>query len=931
MGWNSTGKFGNHSGKTLRRYPTRKHGGTSAHLQCGAPKRRNEFAVVKELKYGNEARNVDPKTVKLDFEDGGLPLEKEPLIYSLNKHKRWLLPELLKDNISELFHEESNEYALDAESRKSKAKKCKKERKLKKDNKLRVIVVERHSSGDALRYRPDCVGVTSNVPLNSSDSERNPGKKYSHVGDLKSKLNDEEIEVYYEFLSPFPKNEWPCNRQFRYYRRNSIDEVFGSKSKKKGRGQKNKCYLHGGQRDQRFEVLDEFGLFDPGDDVLEEHSSTPLKREFAFPIGSCIRDAIQIKTKKDTEEIIVQNKEPAAVIPSPVVYGKGEAKYIDNGEVQTPYSTETKEINHDPKPSCEPLAKDEKFQICLVPEDITADNLFKKFGGNYIEGHVLPRKFMIKAELNETQTCDNIDDIYLLFELFDTLANENTIEATVAFSLPKADELEVNKLESELNRLQKCGPLTVHSIVDLLMERIGNMPKRISRNPKKSSTKVSVQFIQQLCKWESEVCDLKKAVQYALGRKVEVDTPRLLLENGNGSGNERRFCEICCVEEATEQHIGQSDFTCLSNCLHHFCNGCWSLYIATSINAGQSQITCPCFNCKTVISEPLIWSHTNSKLHQQYKKLKLEHLISTNPQLRHCPAANCVQLAYIDGAKGLESVPVSCKCGLVWCFSCQNQAHWPATCKEMDAFCKAFKDYEHYLKMLRRPGLVSSVRVKKCPICCHPIEKSYGCDHMTCNCGGEFCWECLTPWQSHTWGECANEKKDFEEVALTLSHGSARFDKHCTIALRNNLERNGKNFFAFKHLTEKAKQVENAHELAGHNPKTSTGKFVQTYVEKNIASMVENIFRFKNLAHFVLENTAVYLAIAKMTKLVKSLERDVEKLDFIIQRCHEVLLEPVALLQEGKLETFRELLKHGEELIWHIDKLVQASRKQQNE
>ena len=294
---------------------------------------------------------------------------------------------------------------------------------------------------------------------------------------------------------------------------------------------------------------------------MEEHGSTPLKREFAFPIGSCIRDAIQIKTKKDTGEIIVENEEPATITPNPIVYGKGEAKYIDNGEVQTPKPAEKKEINHDPTPSYEPLAKDEKFQICLVAEDIASDNLFKKFGGNYIEGHVLPKKFMIKAELNETPTYSNVDDIYFLFELLDGQTSKNTIKATVAFSLPKAEELEVNELESELNRLQNDGPLTVQSIVALLMEQIGNhvraMPKSISTNPNKSSTKVPVEFIQQLCKSESEICDLKRAVQFALGRKEEIGAAHLLLENRNDIGNEKRFCKICCVEEEAEQHIGK--------------------------------------------------------------------------------------------------------------------------------------------------------------------------------------------------------------------------------------------------------------------------------------------------------------------------------------------------------------------------------------
>jgi hypothetical protein len=119
--------------------------------------------------------------------------------------------------------------------------------------------------------------VTSNVPHNSCGPERKPGKKYSHVGDLKSKVSGEELEVYYELLSPFPKGAWPSNRQFRYYRRNSIDEVVGSKSKKKCKGKKNKCYLHGGHRDESFEALDEYGSFDGCDDDVSIMLAIRLK------------------------------------------------------------------------------------------------------------------------------------------------------------------------------------------------------------------------------------------------------------------------------------------------------------------------------------------------------------------------------------------------------------------------------------------------------------------------------------------------------------------------------------------------------------------------------------------------------------------------------------------------------------------------------
>ena len=40
------------------------------------------------------------------------------------------------------------------------------------------------------------------------------------------------------------------------------------------------------------------------------------------------------------------------------------------------------------------------------------------------------------------------------------------------------------------------------------------------------------------------------------------------------------------------------------------------------------------------------------------------------------------------------------------------------------------------------------MHTKACPRCLTPIEKNYGCQHMTCKCSHEFCWSCGSSWRS---------------------------------------------------------------------------------------------------------------------------------------------------------------------------------------
>lgn len=43
---------------------------------------------------------------------------------------------------------------------------------------------------------------------------------------------------------------------------------------------------------------------------------------------------------------------------------------------------------------------------------------------------------------------------------------------------------------------------------------------------------------------------------------------------------------------------------------------------------------------------------------------------------------------------------------------------------------------------------VKGKNFKQCPKCRRWVEKTQGCDHMTCRCGGEFCYKCGGPYRN---------------------------------------------------------------------------------------------------------------------------------------------------------------------------------------
>lgn len=108
----------------------------------------------------------------------------------------------------------------------------------------------------------------------------------------------------------------------------------------------------------------------------------------------------------------------------------------------------------------------------------------------------------------------------------------------------------------------------------------------------------------------------------------------------------------------------------------------------------------------------------------------------------------------------LLDTAVYCRsCSISRCASCRNMWNADHRCATSVALCKSwegFKDlaaFEIQLKPMgfKRLGRLRCVKLQKfieilrrCPACQYPCEKAdpLSCDHITCECGHEFCWIC---------------------------------------------------------------------------------------------------------------------------------------------------------------------------------------------
>ncbi|VVB07475.1 unnamed protein product [Arabis nemorensis] len=166
-------------------------------------------------------------------------------------------------------------------------------------------------------------------------------------------------------------------------------------------------------------------------------------------------------------------------------------------------------------------------------------------------------------------------------------------------------------------------------------------------------------------------------------------------------------CGICFESYAQNEILTVS-------CGHPYCITCWTGYIAAKIDDGPGclMVKCPEPSCSAAIGQDLIDKVTNEKDKDKYYS---------------------------------------------FCWNCTEDAHRPVDCETVSKWI--FKNNDESENTTWILG-----NTKPCPKCKRYIEKNMGCMHMTCSspCKHEFCWLCLSDWQTTTQHNCNKFDEDDE-------------------------------------------------------------------------------------------------------------------------------------------------------------------------
>ena len=180
-----------------------------------------------------------------------------------------------------------------------------------------------------------------------------------------------------------------------------------------------------------------------------------------------------------------------------------------------------------------------------------------------------------------------------------------------------------------------------------------------------------------------------------------------------------------------------SERTC---CKKSVCSSCISTIIHTNIEEGLIFIQCPNPECQRgAITREEVLKHTHGRTRELYERMRLE--AENDETKRACPNCSHITEHTLPPRRRKfreEDVKISCvKCSHDWCFRCHAPWHEALTCKQ---FQKGDRQFFKWTKEHSNAGIANC---QKCPLCRVYIQRSTGCDHMTCNrCDTEFCYKC---------------------------------------------------------------------------------------------------------------------------------------------------------------------------------------------
>ncbi|KAF2670682.1 hypothetical protein BT63DRAFT_478796 [Microthyrium microscopicum] len=216
-------------------------------------------------------------------------------------------------------------------------------------------------------------------------------------------------------------------------------------------------------------------------------------------------------------------------------------------------------------------------------------------------------------------------------------------------------------------------------------------------------------------------------------RSAKIDADTELGEKPAENECQTQSCAVCWTE---------ADTPITTSCGHVYCLDCLENMCKAGDSGTDFAITCQgaSGNCDRPLQLPELQSLLQPSVLEDVLRISfLSYISKHSNDFHHCPIADC------SGIYRVASKQLMRRCGICLeehCAMCHHQ-HPDISCAQFRANNAEDKQFEE---------LKTQMGLQDCPNCYMTIEKSDGCNHITCKCGAHICWACLKHFE--TSGEC---------------------------------------------------------------------------------------------------------------------------------------------------------------------------------
>ncbi|KIL70487.1 hypothetical protein M378DRAFT_7316 [Amanita muscaria Koide BX008] len=215
-------------------------------------------------------------------------------------------------------------------------------------------------------------------------------------------------------------------------------------------------------------------------------------------------------------------------------------------------------------------------------------------------------------------------------------------------------------------------------------------------------------------------------------KKAQIETAQRSIHEDNLDTS----CPVC-LDDFSDPETSLQRLTCG----HVYCTPCLQQYITTAPERNKFPLVCigDEDRCQTKIHVPLIQSLLDPKqFGKVVEKVLSVHVEKRPDQFKYCLSTDCSQLYQCTPTRSTSGSDLAAfcpSCFMHTCTGCQKTAHPGLTCAE-----RRERDPSEHDAL--NTEWASSNGAKRCPACQVWIQKTEGCNHVTCRCGAHICWMC---------------------------------------------------------------------------------------------------------------------------------------------------------------------------------------------